>query len=202
MNNYSWCGPSSLQISGWDTQIQMLSHIKVPMFWSEYGTNACYPAPRIFDEVLALYSPDVTGVLSGGCLYEFHTGANQYGLVETYPDGTVGRNRDFMNFRQNMAKVVEVLKSHPPVNTEGEEDHPEDWVGQFPDPKQGLGSWWLATSDIPSSPVDWTAVADRLRDEDWVHVEEIEVDEQIMTHQRLAIRTKNDIYGAVAAGTR
>ncbi|KXJ96388.1 Glucanosyltransferase-domain-containing protein [Microdochium bolleyi] len=78
-NNYSWVGRASIQIAGWDHTIRSFSHSPVPVFFSEYGAQI--GQPRIFEETRALYSPAMTGVFSGGIVYEWFYGSNRYGLV-------------------------------------------------------------------------------------------------------------------------
>jgi hypothetical protein len=45
---------------------------------SEYG---CITNNRTFEEVAALYSPEMTSVFSGGLVYEYSEEGNNYGLV-------------------------------------------------------------------------------------------------------------------------
>ncbi|KAH0607380.1 uncharacterized protein H6S33_002414 [Morchella sextelata] len=101
INDYSWCGSkSSFQISGWDQKVQNYTDYAVPIFLSEFGCNA--PSPRVFAEIESLYSTDMTGVFSGGLVYEFTQETNNYGLVQVSGDGkTVEKLTDF----DNLAKM-------------------------------------------------------------------------------------------------
>ena len=58
---------------------------------SEYGCNT---NTRDFGEVKALYSTDMTGVYSGGLVYEYSQEANDFGLV-TIKGGSVSELPDF-----------------------------------------------------------------------------------------------------------
>ncbi|KAJ1338698.1 1,3-beta-glucanosyltransferase GAS1 [Microdochium nivale] len=78
-NKYSWVGEASIQIAGWDTLARSFSQSPVPVFMSEYGAQI--GQPRIFQETRALYSPAMTGALSGGIVYEMFEGSSRYGLV-------------------------------------------------------------------------------------------------------------------------
>lgn len=69
INNYEWCDPSSFQKSGWEGLVTQYSNYSLPLFFSEYG--CIKPGPRTFQEVPALLQPDMTGVFSGGLIYEY-----------------------------------------------------------------------------------------------------------------------------------
>lgn len=78
-NDYSWCDPSDFQTSGWDQKVKNFTGYGLPIFLSEYGCNT---NKRDFGEVKSLYSTDMTGVYSGGLVYEYSMEPNKYGLVE------------------------------------------------------------------------------------------------------------------------
>ncbi|KAH6626723.1 Glucanosyltransferase-domain-containing protein [Chaetomium sp. MPI-SDFR-AT-0129] len=82
-NIYSWCGQSSFEKSGYDTQVKFFSNFSVPVFFAEYGCNLPDGAEgRTWDDTKALYSDKMTGVMSGGIVYMYFEEANDYGLVE------------------------------------------------------------------------------------------------------------------------
>ncbi|GBF63898.1 1,3-beta-glucanosyltransferase [Trichophyton mentagrophytes] len=78
-NDYSWCSPSSFETSGWDQKVKKFKDYGIPIFLSEYGCNI---NKRDFSEVEALYSEEMTGVYSGGLVYEYSQEPSDYGLVE------------------------------------------------------------------------------------------------------------------------
>jgi hypothetical protein len=81
-NIYSWCGQSSFRTSGYADQVEFFRNYSVPVFFAEYGCNTQGGAEgRIFQETTALYSSDMTDVISGGIVYMYHQEANDYGLV-------------------------------------------------------------------------------------------------------------------------
>ncbi|KIX05497.1 1,3-beta-glucanosyltransferase gel1 [Rhinocladiella mackenziei CBS 650.93] len=82
-NDYSWCDPSSFTQSGWDQKVQNFTGYGLPLFLSEYGCNT---NTRDFGEVEALYSTEMTGVYSGGLVYEYSQEPSNYGLVEINGD--------------------------------------------------------------------------------------------------------------------
>ncbi|PWY73516.1 1,3-beta-glucanosyltransferase Gel1 [Aspergillus eucalypticola CBS 122712] len=78
-NDYSWCDPSSFTTSGWDQKVKNFTGYGLPLFLSEYGCNT---NKREFEEVSALYNTEMTGVYSGGLVYEYSQESSNYGLVE------------------------------------------------------------------------------------------------------------------------
>lgn len=78
-NDYSWCSPSSFKVSGWDEKVKNFTGYGLPIFLSEYGCNT---NTRDFGEVEALYNKEMTGVYSGGLVYEYSEEPSNYGLVE------------------------------------------------------------------------------------------------------------------------
>ncbi|TKA83179.1 hypothetical protein B0A55_00715 [Friedmanniomyces simplex] len=110
LNSYSWCGnQSSFTISGYNTLVETFSNTTIPVFFSEYGCNN--PVPRAFDEVLAIYGPQMT-TLSGGLVYEFTQEASDFGLVQTYSNGTAQLLGDYDTLMSQYNKVnVTLLES-------------------------------------------------------------------------------------------
>src|ERR1700759_4571515 len=69
LNSYSWCGASATFTSaGYDVLVSMFKGTNIPVFFSEYGCNQPAGVPRVFNEVQALYGPNMTG-LNGGLVY-------------------------------------------------------------------------------------------------------------------------------------
>ncbi|MCJ1319709.1 1,3-beta-glucanosyltransferase gas1 [Xylographa vitiligo] len=116
-NIYSWCGQSSFQASGYADRTAEFSNYSVPAFFAEYGCNV--PEPRLFDETLALYSSNMTGVWSGGIVYEYFQETNGFGLISL--DGnSVSALPDFTALSTQIAKVTPTganMASYTPTNT-------------------------------------------------------------------------------------
>ena len=100
-NDYSWCNPSSYQISGWDQKVKNFTGYGLPIFLSEYG--CIKPRPRTFKEVEVLYSEKMTPVYSGGLVYEYSMEDNDYGIVEIVSDTEVEENEDFTYLKEALA---------------------------------------------------------------------------------------------------
>lgn len=85
-NIYSWCGDSSMQISGYDKQIEFFQNYSIPVFFAEYGCNEGGGAEtRIFTDTEALYSKEMTAVFSGGIVYMYFQETNDFGMLATSP---------------------------------------------------------------------------------------------------------------------
>jgi hypothetical protein len=84
-NDYSWCSPSSFQTSGWDVKVKNFTGYGLPIFLSEWG---CTTNGRTFEELGALMNSEMTGVYSGGLLYEYSKEGNAFGIVEVSGDST------------------------------------------------------------------------------------------------------------------
>jgi hypothetical protein len=68
---------------------------------SEYG---CIKGTRKFEEVKSLYSTDMTGVYSGGLVYEYSEEGTKYGLVTISTDGkSVDEGSDFAALKSAFA---------------------------------------------------------------------------------------------------
>lgn len=108
-------------------QIDKYRNINIPILLSEYGSNT--RSPRTFSETTALYSPEMTAIFSGGCVYELWQGSNVYGLAQMerkeadlqiprtpgkvaetrHSDlGTLYLFEDFMNYKARLASSDEL----------------------------------------------------------------------------------------------
>jgi hypothetical protein len=105
-NVYSWCGDSSYTKAGWDQLVAGFGDLVVPVFFSEYGCNlVAGNNGRPFTEVATLYGSQMTGVFSGGLVYEYSEEPNDYGLVEIDSSGGVSALPDFYNLQKQYASV-------------------------------------------------------------------------------------------------
>lgn len=109
-NVYSWCGNSSYTDSQYDDRVEFFSEYPVPVFFAEYGCivgleDVGGPTHRPFTEVPVLYG-NMTEVFSGGIVYEWFMGENDYGLVElTDNDASVSPYPDFTSLRSQIATI-------------------------------------------------------------------------------------------------
>ncbi|KAI1177158.1 Glucanosyltransferase-domain-containing protein [Nemania sp. FL0916] len=101
-NDYSWCSPSSFTQSGWDQKVKNFTGYGLPIFLSEWG---CTKNKRDFSELSALMSNQMSGVYSGGLLYEYSREGNAFGIVELSGDSdSVKEDDDFATFKSALAK--------------------------------------------------------------------------------------------------
>ncbi|KAI3341488.1 glycolipid anchored surface protein, partial [Ustulina deusta] len=103
LNSYSWCGDSNFHDSSYDQLVALFKTTSVPVFYSEFGCNT--PSPRIFTEIGSIYSTNMTGVFSGGVVYEFAQEENNYGLAQVNSDGSVDLLSDFRTLQNQYAKL-------------------------------------------------------------------------------------------------
>ncbi|KAJ3476557.1 hypothetical protein NLG97_g9093 [Lecanicillium saksenae] len=104
-NDYSWCNTDFTK-SGWDQKVKNFTDYGLPLFLSEYGCNQ--NGDRKFDEVEALMSKEMTGVYSGGIMYEYSYEESKYGIVDISGkdgSGTVskhGSGAEYDNFKKSL----------------------------------------------------------------------------------------------------
>jgi len=131
---------------------------------------------RTFAETATLYSPEMTEVFSGGCVYELWQGSNAYGLAllerklptkdrwRTAKPGMVAEKResdfgtlllfeDFMNYKAQLAALPQRLTSvdQQPA-TEQNVEHaasPTSWKFEI-------------EGTVPESCMDWPAIEEEL----------------------------------------
>jgi len=101
-NDYSWCYPSSFTQSGWDQKVKNFTGYGIPIFLSEWG---CTKNGRNFEELSALMSTQMSGVYSGGLMYEYSREGNEFGIVElSGKSDSVKEDSDFDKFKSALAK--------------------------------------------------------------------------------------------------
>ncbi|KAJ5780356.1 hypothetical protein N7457_005516 [Penicillium paradoxum] len=137
-NDYSWCDPSSFTTSGWDQKVKNFTGYGLPLFLSEYGCNT---NDREFNEVSALYSTRMTGVYSGGLVYEYTEGGNKYGLVKI-KDDEVTTLKDYKALKAAFAKT-DNPKGDGNYNTTG---------GASGCPAMQKPNWDVPTDALPAMP--------------------------------------------------
>ncbi|KAF3908436.1 hypothetical protein ABW21_db0202149 [Orbilia brochopaga] len=138
-NIYSWCGQSSLQISGWDKRTEEYSTYNVPVFFAEYGCNEVQP--RKFTEVAALYGNVMSPVFSGGIVYMYFEEANNYGLVTVDSSGKATKLPDYGYLQTALAKAT-------PTSTALNNYKPSNTARSCPT----QDSVWAASTNLPPTP--------------------------------------------------
>jgi hypothetical protein len=114
LNSYSWCGESSFKTASYDQLVAGFTGSSLPIFFSEFGCNT--PSPRGFSEISTIYGPQMSGVFSGGVVYEYTQEENNYGLLDMKTDGSATLMPDFLNLRKQYAKLnfTEIQSQKPP----------------------------------------------------------------------------------------
>ncbi|GAB1198024.1 Glucanosyltransferase-domain-containing protein [Aspergillus pseudonomiae] len=137
-NDYSWCDPSSFTTSGWDKKVENFTGYGLPLFLSEYGCNT---NKRQFQEVSSLYSTDMTGVYSGGLVYEYSQEPSKYGLVEIN-DNKVKTLADYDALKSAFEKTS---------NPKGDGGYNKTG-GANPCPAKDSPNWDVDSDDLPAIP--------------------------------------------------
>ncbi|KAK2626391.1 hypothetical protein QTJ16_004653 [Diplocarpon rosae] len=137
INDYSWCDPSSITISGWNAIVADYTGYGVPLFMSEYG---CITNTRTFTEVAALYSTNMTSVFSGGLVYEFSEEGNGYGLV-TISGASVSTNADFNYLSSAYAAATNPTGNGGATSTSALSTCPTE-----------SSEWDVSNDDLPAMP--------------------------------------------------
>ncbi|KAF2129416.1 carbohydrate-binding module family 43 protein [Dothidotthia symphoricarpi CBS 119687] len=144
-NVYSWCGDSDYSTSSYGERVDFFSDYPVPAFFAEYGCIEGIDGGathRPFTEVEVLYG-NMTKVFSGGIVYEWFMGTNDYGLVDlTDSDASVSPYPDFTSLRSQLATVS-------PSSTARSAYTPANSAPACP----STGTSWAAVaSPLPPSP--------------------------------------------------
>ncbi|KAI5857255.1 Glucanosyltransferase-domain-containing protein [Tricharina praecox] len=108
VNSYQWCGHNTFEGSGYDKLVEDYTDYSLPVFFTEFGCNES--PPRQWEEVDALYSDKMTGVFSGGLVYEYTQEANNYGIVDVAKNGQVKSRTDFIALQKAYAKAPSDVK--------------------------------------------------------------------------------------------
>jgi len=103
LNSYSWCGDATFETAGYNILMEDFSSTTVPIFFSEYGCNEV--EPRTFEEVGSIYSTPMTGVFSGGLVYEYTEEDNEYGLVTINDDNSIDLSQDYVNLMDQFNQI-------------------------------------------------------------------------------------------------
>ncbi|EWC44160.1 hypothetical protein DRE_06985 [Drechslerella stenobrocha 248] len=141
-NDYAWCGDdSSFTISGYDQKVKNYTDYGIPTFLSEFGCNTFLP--RTFPEIGAIYDQKMTGVFSGGLVYEWTQEPNNFGLVEISQDRkSFKKLPDFDNLKAQYAKAKSPPGDGGATTTAGK-------ASKCPEKVTGI---WEADCTLPTMP--------------------------------------------------
>ncbi|KAM3517860.1 hypothetical protein MY4038_010234 [Beauveria bassiana] len=137
-NIYSWCGDSTMQVSGYDKQAEFFSNYSIPVFFAEYGCSDGGGAEaRIFTDTEALYSREMASVFSGGIVYMYFQEANDFGLVRV-ENGEAVKMKNFQVLKKQLAKI----------DPKGSDSTAELQLSECPVISQN----WQANKALPTTP--------------------------------------------------
>lgn len=97
--------------------------------------------PRPFTEVAAIYGPDMSGIWSGGIVYEWSQQDNSYGLVQIDANGNVTPLTDYQNLKAELAKVSPKSVTMDSYSSSAQ-------ASQCPAQNEN----WQASSNLPPTP--------------------------------------------------
>ncbi|KAF7544417.1 hypothetical protein G7Z17_g9970 [Cylindrodendrum hubeiense] len=137
-NDYSWCN-SDFETSGWDAKVKNFTDYGLPIFLSEYG---CIKSrPRKFGEFGALMSTKMSGVYSGGLLYEYSIEENDYGIVSIGSDKKVTTISEYNLFKTALANDAAPTGDGGAASTTHSQDCPTS-----------AATWQVNASLVPEMP--------------------------------------------------
>ncbi|PRP78421.1 1,3-beta-glucanosyltransferase gel3 [Planoprotostelium fungivorum] len=110
VNIYRWCGNSTFEGSGYQTFVNQWANYRVPLIFSEFGCNTA--GYRSFTEIGAMYSSQMTDVLSGGLVYEWHQEDNNYGLVDIVSSTQLNVRADFSNLQYQYSQINPTIANY------------------------------------------------------------------------------------------
>lgn len=95
----------------------MFKGLGLPLFLSEYG---CITNKRDFAELESLMHPNMTGVYSGGLMYEYTYEDNKFGIVEIEGGGTGKKDQTgTRKERDDFDSYANALKKWPAPSGDG-----------------------------------------------------------------------------------
>lgn len=162
MDCWGWAYKSSFQISGWKSMVEAYGKYPVPMYLSAFGPHV--GKQRLWEEIGCLFSPDMTGVFSGGCLYTYFEYGIRYGIVKPTASG-VDRKEEFARLKNQFDAVNQ--RDRNELYTAKPKDY-EAWVGNFPE----LDERWWATNTPPQVQGGWGSLVQDIEDErEWQFID-------------------------------
>lgn len=131
-NDYSWCNTNFVQ-AGWDQKVKNFTDYGLPIFLSEWGCNT--NGARKFDELSALMSNKMTGVYSGGLMYEYSYEESKYGIVDIDGSSVSPRQPEYDNFKNSLKKNSAPTDDGGASSSSHSSDCPAKTAGWNVDPK-------------------------------------------------------------------
>ncbi|KAF5356108.1 hypothetical protein D9756_004039 [Leucocoprinus leucothites] len=142
LNNYEWCGDETFQTAYTGIESDY-SQYNVVAYFSEYG---CITSPpRLWTEVAALFSANMSDVWSGGVAFSYFPAASvqgQFGMVTISSDQNSVQTSDDFNRLQTQYSAVSPPNS-PAQSSAGAASYPGC---------PATGTNWAASNTLPPTP--------------------------------------------------
>ncbi|KAJ7152709.1 1,3-beta-glucanosyltransferase [Mycena crocata] len=146
LNNYEWCGDDDK--ATFNSLNSRFADYDVAAYFSEFGSEDCNPAPRIWTEIPVMFSEPMTDVWSGGLAFSYFgaiSKGHEFGIATLSADNsTVTTNGDFDNLATQFNAVTFVNK--PPKNSVA--------AGTLPACPAASPPAWPVATKLPPTPDD------------------------------------------------
>ncbi|KAG8704974.1 1,3-beta-glucanosyltransferase gas1 [Ceratobasidium sp. 394] len=151
LNTYRWCGTDDYTSSGYDQITALFQNVPVPAYLSEYGCQK--ELPRLFTEVAAMFSDQMTPVWSGGVAFSyFKAQIPDFELVTLS-----GPNNETVTTNADFTKLQTAYGSVAPSNSPSESSATQLSYPSCPPQGDGTTSTgaatsWLGSTNLPPTP--------------------------------------------------
>lgn len=122
INTYQWCGHQTFESSGYDKLTKAYHDYTKPVFFSEFGCNEV--VPRQFEEIEAMFSPQMFTTFSGGLIYEYSLEPNNYGIVKIDENKKTVTLLDDYKILKAMYHKVQIPTSEEVINELNNSENP------------------------------------------------------------------------------
>ncbi|KAG9105878.1 1,3-beta-glucanosyltransferase gas1 [Ceratobasidium sp. 392] len=151
LNTYRWCGTDDYTTSGYDQITALFQNVPVPAYLSEYGCQK--ELPRLFTEVAAMFSDQMTSVWSGGVAFSY--------FVAQIPDFELvtlsGANNETVTTNADFTRLQNAYTTAAPSNSPSESSATQLSYSNCPAQGDGTTSTgaatsWLGSTTLPPTP--------------------------------------------------
>ncbi|KAG9103975.1 1,3-beta-glucanosyltransferase gas1 [Ceratobasidium sp. 370] len=151
LNTYRWCGSDDYTSSGYDQITALFQNVPVPAYLSEFGCQK--ELPRLFTEVAAMFSDQMTPVWSGGVAFSyFKAQIPDFELVDLS-----GPNNETVTTNADFTRLQTAYTGASPSNSPAESSATQLSYPSCPPQGDGTTSTgaatsWLGSTNLPPTP--------------------------------------------------